>query len=153
MKLLRKRGVGEEMQENALITAKYIGYFEDQDEPFDATYNHEVSNNLQLGNDILIPGLEIALRSMKKHEISIFIIKPEYAFGKAGCPPRIPPNEDVLFLINIIDYKTDEFTTSFNKLSIEERKAFFFAEKRATALIEKASEYFRKGNFNKAINE
>ena len=27
---------------------------------------------------------------MKKNEISRFLIEPQYAYGKMGCPPRIP---------------------------------------------------------------
>ncbi|XP_043469541.1 inactive peptidyl-prolyl cis-trans isomerase FKBP6-like [Leptopilina heterotoma] len=151
MKFTRQEGVGEKIDENAQVTAKYIGYFEHQDEPFDASYSHDVQNNLQLGNQDLIPGFEIAIKSMKKHEVSIFIIKPEYAFGEMGCPPRIPPNQEVLFLIHVVDFKSDEFTTSFNKLSIQERKLFTIAEKRATDLIATASESFTKHKFNLAI--
>lgn len=142
------------MQENALVTAKYIGYFEDQDEPFDASFNHESSSHtFQLGDGGLIEGLEIALQSMKKHEISIFLIQPEYAFGEMGCPPRIPPNQEVLFLVHVVDFKDDECTLAFNKLSLEERKSFLHIEKRAKVLIAKALDYFDKGKFKQAIKQ
>lgn len=153
-KFLRREGVGEKMQENALVTAKYIGYFEDQDEPFDASFNHESSSHtFQLGDGGLIEGLEIALQSMKKHEISIFLIQPEYAFGEMGCPPRIPPNQEVLFLVHVVDFKDDECTLAFNKLSLEERKSFLHIEKRAKVLIAKALDYFDKGKFKQAIKQ
>ena len=32
------------------------------------------------------------MASMRRNEQSQFLIFPEYAFGKIGCPPRIPPN-------------------------------------------------------------
>ena len=40
----------------------------------------------------VLPGYEIAIRSMRKGEVSRFLIKPEYMFGKMGCPPRVPGN-------------------------------------------------------------
>ena len=43
---------------------------------------------LSIGEQIL--GWEIAIPTMKKGEKSRFLIKPEYAYGKMGCPPRIP---------------------------------------------------------------
>ena len=40
----------------------------------------------------VIAGWEIALATMKKGELARLLIQPSYAFGKFGCPPRIPPN-------------------------------------------------------------
>ena len=37
-----------------------------------------------------LAGLEVAFSSMKKKEKSRFLIKPQYAYGKMGSPPRIP---------------------------------------------------------------
>ena len=36
----------------------------------------------------LLPGLEIAIKSMKKNEQSEFLISSTYGFGEFGCPPR-----------------------------------------------------------------
>lgn len=44
--------------------------------------------SLPTGQNIL--GMELALRTMRKNEESRFLIRPEYAFGDMGCPPRIP---------------------------------------------------------------
>ena len=40
----------------------------------------------------VIPGWEVAVKSMRRNERSQFLIAPDYAFGPMGCPPRIPPN-------------------------------------------------------------
>ena len=40
----------------------------------------------------VIPGWEVGLASMQRTELARFLIRPEYAFGEMGCPPRIPPN-------------------------------------------------------------
>jgi hypothetical protein len=36
----------------------------------------------------IISGLEMAIKSMKKKEISHFLISSDYAFGDLGCPDR-----------------------------------------------------------------
>ena len=37
------------------------------------------------------PRLEVGVSTMRKGEVSQFLVKSEYAFGRMGCPPRIPP--------------------------------------------------------------
>ena len=33
----------------------------------------------------------MGVSTMRKGEVSQFLVKSEYAFGRMGCPPRIPP--------------------------------------------------------------
>ena len=40
----------------------------------------------------LLPGVEIGITTMRVKEKSRFLIRPRYAFGEKGCPPRIPEN-------------------------------------------------------------
>ena len=51
----------------------------------------------------MIPGLNIAIGTMKTSEQSEFIFSPEYAFGSHGCPPRIPTDAYVFFRIELIN--------------------------------------------------
>ena len=74
--------------EKGSITIHYSLSIEGQDEPFDSTYLRGKCERHRLDDNRLIPGLSIAVRSMKNHEKSEFIIGPEYAFGDMGCPPR-----------------------------------------------------------------
>jgi FKBP-type peptidyl-prolyl cis-trans isomerase len=43
-----------------------------------------------LGNGEVIEGQEVAVSTMRKGEVSKFLIKPEYAYLSMGVPPRIP---------------------------------------------------------------
>ena len=52
-------------------------------------HTHVISESDAMKN--VIWGVDIAVGSMHKKERSKFLISPEYAFGKLGCPPRIPP--------------------------------------------------------------
>ena len=39
-----------------------------------------------------IAGWDVAVSTMRKGELSRFLVSPAYAYGELGCPPRIPPN-------------------------------------------------------------
>lgn len=41
---------------------------------------------------------------MKKGEVSVFTIQPEYAYGENGAPPTIPPNATLTFEIELLSW-------------------------------------------------
>ena len=47
---------------------------------------------------------------MKKGEISVFTLKPEYAYGENGSPPKIGPNETLVFEIELISWKAQDIS-------------------------------------------
>jgi FK506-binding protein 6 len=86
---LIQAGFGCPVPENAVVTVHHNSYVEYSDEPFDSTWlrGHPVVCDVSQG---FYPGLSIAIASMKKGETSKFLIHPDLAFKKMGCPPRIP---------------------------------------------------------------
>lgn len=153
MKFVKQKGVGDLVPEKAQVIVHYIGYFEYRDEPFDSTYSTGKPRTLRLGQSYIIPGLEIGIRSMKKHEISVFLIHPDLAFKAIGCPPRIPPNEEVVFVIHLTDFVDDGCALTYPDLTVEERRSFNHVVEPVRHMLVTAKEYFRKFNFKGAIRE
>ncbi|CAK9795076.1 Inactive peptidyl-prolyl cis-trans isomerase shutdown [Anthophora quadrimaculata] len=153
MKLTKQNGIGELVPNNAQVTIKYIGHFEYRDEPFDSSFARGGAETFSLNVGMLIPGFEIAITTMQKHEIAMFIIHPDLAYGKYGCAPRIPPNEEILFVIHLIDYVDSGSVTTFTKLSPEERKLFSNVIKRVQAKFNIAKDCFNKNKIKQAIRE
>ncbi|XP_078403963.1 inactive peptidyl-prolyl cis-trans isomerase FKBP6 [Cetorhinus maximus] len=64
-------------------------------------------------SDITLPGMELAILTMRKGEFSRFLFKPQYAYGPMGCPPRIPENATVMFELEILHFldtlESDEY--------------------------------------------
>jgi FKBP-type peptidyl-prolyl cis-trans isomerase len=53
----------------------------------------------------VIKGWDIGIRTMTVGELSHFKILPEYAYGLEGVPPLIPPNETLIFEIELLEIK------------------------------------------------
>lgn len=48
----------------------------------------------------VIKAWDIGVATMRVGEVSQFICKPEYAYGAAGSPPKIPPNATLVFEVS-----------------------------------------------------
>lgn len=153
MKYVKQRGVGEVVPNNAQVTIHYIGYFEYRDEPFDSTYSSGKPRSLRLGQNFVIPGLEISIRSMQKHEVAVFLIHPDLAYKAIGCPPRIPPNEEVVFVVHLIDFLNDGCAQTYQNLTAEERQLFSYVEEPVLHMLVTAKDHFSKRNYKWAIRE
>ncbi|XP_039280072.1 inactive peptidyl-prolyl cis-trans isomerase FKBP6-like [Nilaparvata lugens] len=88
MKRMIKQGMGEMISNAGVVYYHYSAYVNLQEEPFDNSYlrRHRRPERLVLGKGEVLIGVELALKTMKKGEVSQFIVEPEYAFGKLGVP-------------------------------------------------------------------
>ena len=98
-KKIIKEGEGEIINENKEVVVNYIGkvngniFQQTKKEPFHFT----------LGNNEVIKGWEIGIKTMKKGEKSEFIIEPEYAYGNNTYDNLIPPNSTINFEIELLE--------------------------------------------------
>lgn len=51
---------------------------------------------------------------MKPGERAVFYIQPEYAFGRGGSPPKVPPGTSVTFDTEIISVKCKSCSRCFS---------------------------------------
>jgi len=70
---------------------------------------------------VLLPGIEIAILSMKKCEKSEYIIQPQLAYGPLGCPPRIPQNAALLVKIELMDFAEEGEAEAMLAVAPEDR--------------------------------
>lgn len=153
MKLIKRKGAGAMVSYNSQVTIKYISYFEYNDEPFDSTFAQGKPKTVRLDHGLLIPGLELALTTMEKHEISIFIIHPDLAYGRLGCPPRILPNTEVMFIVHLVDFLDIGSADTYINLSVDEKKLLSNITKCVNDLLNSAKHYFRKMAYKTSIRE
>lgn len=55
----------------------------------------------KLGKQAVVPGLEAALYSIPVGRSATVTCSPSMAYGSAGCPPLVPPNAFVVFLLTL----------------------------------------------------
>ena len=105
------------------------------------------------GQDQVIPGLDIAIGTMKKSEQSEFIFSPDYAFGSKGCPPRIPTDAYVFFRIELINWIDSSDAEAYGKLPRTKQKEASFQHMLTAAQSQKrlGTSFVEKQNFNQVI--
>ncbi|GFW64839.1 peptidyl-prolyl cis-trans isomerase FKBP4 [Trichonephila clavipes] len=59
---------------------------------------------------LVIRGLELAVTTMKKGEISVFVFHSHYAYGEEGLPPHVPPHMSLMFKIELHDWKPEDLS-------------------------------------------
>jgi len=53
-----------------------------------------------------VQGLELALESMRKGEIALVTVKPEYGYGKEGNLTKgVPPNSILIYEIELVEFQ------------------------------------------------
>lgn len=74
--------MGDGIPDGACVTFHYTAFLEHNDEPFDSTVlrGHPERKLLDAGE--MLPGLNIAIKTMRLGETSRFLIQPQYAFGE-----------------------------------------------------------------------
>ena len=102
----------------------YAAYLKDEldKDPFDYTYARgRYADEFFMRQETLLPGLELAMEKMKRNAQAVIILKPEWAYGPHGCPPRIPPNSTVIFWVRI-SRVSDNFERVFPHMDIHHRR-------------------------------
>ena len=93
------------LPKNARVTVDYNAYFENEEQSYDSTYMRGKPMSFILGGGEILEGVEQAVMTMKKGEESQFLISYNILYGENGCPPRIKPKADSLFVIRLKDFK------------------------------------------------
>nr|PNR37180.1 hypothetical protein PHYPA_020287 [Physcomitrium patens] len=84
------------------VTVHYTGSLPDGT-VFDSTRDKEPFT-FKLGVGQVIRGWDKGVKTMRKGEQAIFTISPDYAYGKGGQPPAIPPDTKLTFDIELLSW-------------------------------------------------
>lgn len=76
---------------------------------FDSSRDRDVFE-FTLGKGDVIKAWDIGVATMKKDEKCVLICKPEYAYGYAGSPPKIPPSATLIFEVELLRWQHEDLT-------------------------------------------
>jgi len=95
-------GTGREAKSGDEVTVQYVGVGYESGEEFDSSWSRNEPFSFQLGAGMVIPGWDQGVEGMKVGGRRELIIPPELAYGEAGAPPAIGPNETLIFVIDLL---------------------------------------------------
>lgn len=96
-------GTGAEAKAGDKVTVQYVGVNYKNGKEFDASWNRGEPFSFTLGASEVIPGWDQGVEGMKVGGRRELVIPPELAYGETGAPPTIPPNETLVFVIDLLE--------------------------------------------------
>ncbi|KAM6960907.1 peptidyl-prolyl cis-trans isomerase FKBP4 [Aplochiton taeniatus] len=110
LKLVKREGTGTELPMTGdKVFVHYVGTLLDGT-PFDSSRERGEKFSFELGKGQVIKAWDIGVATMKVGELSQLICKPEYAYGTAGSPPKIPPSATLVFQVELFEFHGEDIT-------------------------------------------
>ena len=98
-------GSGAEAKSGDKVTVQYVGVSYKNGKEFDSSWSRNEPFSFTLGAGEVIPGWDQGVEGMKVGGRRELIIPPSLAYGEAGAPPAIAPNETLVFVIDLLEVK------------------------------------------------
>ena len=95
-------GTGPKVKSGQTITAHYVGQLYPDGEVFDSSWQRGQPAQFAIGTGGVIKGWDEGLVGQRVGSRVILVIPSELGYGKAGNPPTIPKNADLIFSIDIL---------------------------------------------------
>jgi peptidylprolyl isomerase len=95
-------GTGAEAKAGDKVTVNYVGVLYKTGKEFNASWETKEPFSFTLGEGQVIKGWDEGIPGMKVGGRRELIIPAELAYGKAGSPPKIPANEALVFVVDLL---------------------------------------------------
>ncbi len=96
-----EEGTGATAKAGDRVSVNYVGVNYKSGKEFDASWDRGEPFTFTLGAGEVIPGWDQGVEGMKVGGRRELIIPPELGYGSAGAPPAIPPNETLVFVVDL----------------------------------------------------
>lgn len=97
-----EEGIGLTAEDGAEVIVHYVGVGYESGEEFDSSWDRGEPFTFRLGAGEVIPGWDQGIKGMKVGGRRELIIPADLAYGEAGFPPSIAPNEPLVFVIDLV---------------------------------------------------
>jgi peptidylprolyl isomerase len=96
-------GTGAAAKPGDKVTVQYVGVGFDSEKEFDSSWSRNEPFPFTLGAGEVIKGWDQGVEGMKVGGRRELIIPGSLAYGAAGSPPKIGPNETLIFVIDLLE--------------------------------------------------
>lgn len=97
-----EEGTGATAKSGDKVTVQYVGVGYDSEEEFDSSWSRNKPFSFTLGAGEVIKGWDRGVEGMKVGGRRELLIPGNLAYGAAGSPPSIGPNETLIFVIDLL---------------------------------------------------
>ncbi|MBU1194109.1 MAG: peptidylprolyl isomerase [Proteobacteria bacterium] len=104
MYVVNKEGKGPCPKPGSKVVVHYTGMFKNN-QVFDSSVKWDKPFEFYVGMGKVIKGWDIAVLTMKKGEKRTLLIPYSLAYGEKGYPGTIPPESDIIFEVELIDFQ------------------------------------------------
>jgi peptidylprolyl isomerase len=95
-------GTGTAAKTGSAVAVNYVGALYKTGKVFDASWKRNEPFTFTLGKGQVIPGWEQGIVGMKVGGRRELIIPAALGYGAKGSPPSIPPNEALVFIVDLL---------------------------------------------------
>ena len=95
------KGKGATAKAGDNVSVQYVGVNFSDGAEFDASWDRGQPFEFTLGAGQVIPGWDQGVEGMKEGGRRKLTIPSDLAYGEQGSPPAIPPNETLVFVIDL----------------------------------------------------
>jgi peptidylprolyl isomerase len=95
-------GTGAEAKAGDTVTVNYVGVLYKNGKEFNASWETKEPFSFALGKGQVIPGWDQGIPGMKVGGRRELIIPASLAYGTKGSPPKIPGNEALVFVVDLL---------------------------------------------------
>lgn len=96
-------GKGKTAKKGSQVSVQYVGVSYSTGEEFDASWDRGEPFTFALGAGQVIPGWDEGIAGMKVGGRRQLTIPPDMAYGPAGSPPAIGPDETLIFVVDLLE--------------------------------------------------
>lgn len=96
-----EEGTGATAKAGDVVTVQYVGVNYKSGKEFDASWDRGEPFTFTLGAGEVIPGWDQGVEGMKVGGRRELVIPSELGYGAAGAPPAIPPDETLVFVVDL----------------------------------------------------
>lgn len=96
-------GTGQAAKSGDKVTVQYVGVGFDSEKEFDSSWSSGQPFPFTLGGGEVIKGWDQGVEGMKVGGRRELVIPASLAYGPAGRPPSIGPNETLIFVIDLLE--------------------------------------------------
>ena len=104
--LITKKGMGRQPKKGEMVVLHYTGMLTNGVK-FDSSYDRNQPLAFKLGAGRVIKGYDEGLSKLRVGDHAILVIPSNLAYGPTGAGDVIPPDSNLIFVIEIVDVKAN----------------------------------------------